>query len=125
MRSRPNAVELLDIAEKTLAGEVAPDMSQRQRYNVALITSALGIARRELEGGPCPWPDELKALKTLYGAEHREADGEVLRRLNRRFAADLRAGVYDEKGRGRKVALELMRGDVLARMAEDNPRYEK
>lgn len=125
MRSRPNAVELLDIAEKTLAGEVAPDMSKRQRYNVALITSALGIARRELEGGLCAWPDELGALKSLYHAEHRETDEDVLHHLNRRFAADLRAGVYDEKGSGRKTALELMRGDVLARLAEDNPRYEK
>jgi hypothetical protein len=125
MRSRPNAAELLEIAEQVLASEVAPDMSKRQRYNVALITSAMGIARRELAGGLCAWPDELNALKALYGAEHREADEEVVRRLNRRFAADLRAGVYDEKGKSRKSALELMREDVLARLAEDNPRYEK
>jgi hypothetical protein len=125
MRSRPNAVELLDIAEQTLTGEVVPDMSKRQRYNVALITSALGIARRELMGGLCAWRHELTALKSLYGAEKREADEDVLRLLNRRFAADLRAGVYDEKGRRRKAALQLMSEDVRARLAEDNPRYEK
>ena len=125
MRSRPNAVELLDIAEQTLTGEVVPDMSKRQRYNVALITSALGIARRELMGGLCAWRHELTALKSLYGAEKREADEDVLRLLNRRFAADLRAGVYDEKGRRRKAALKLMSEDVRARLAEDNPRYEK
>ena len=34
-------------------------------------------------------------------------------------------GVDDEKGRARKNALKLMREDVLARLAEDNPRYEK
>ena len=45
MRNRPNAGELLDIAEKTLTSEVAPDMSNRQRYNVALIASA--IAQRD------------------------------------------------------------------------------
>lgn len=125
MRSRPNGVELLEIAEKTLTGEVAPDMSKRQRYNVALITSAIGIAKRELAGGLSAWRHELTALKSLYGAEKREADEDVLRRLNRRFAADLRAGVYDKKGRRRKAGLELMRQDVLARLAEDNPRYEK
>ena len=125
MRSRPNAVELLDIAEQTLTGEVVPDMSKRQRYNVALITSALGIARRELMGGLCAWRHELTALKSLYGAEKCEADEDVLRLLNRRFAADLRAGVYDEKGRRRKAALQLMSEDVRARLAEDNPRYEK
>lgn len=125
MRSRPNAAELLEIAERTLAGEVAPDMSNRQRYNVALITSALGIARRELSGGPYAWPDELNALKALYGSEHRATDEIVLRNLNRKFAADLRAGFFDEKGKRRKAALGLMREDVLARLAEDNPRYQK
>ena len=125
IRSRPSATELLEIAEQVLASEVAPDMSKRQRYNVALITSAIGIARRELAGGLCAWRHELTALKSLYGAEKREADEDVLRRLTRRFAADLRAGVYDEKGRQRKAGRELMRQDVLARIAEDNPRYEK
>ena len=120
MRNRPDAFELLHIAEQTLGSDVAPDMSNRQRYNVALIMSAMGIARRELAGGLCAWPRELDALKALYGA-----DDEALRHLNRRFAADLRAGVYDENGKGRKAALELMREDVLARLAEDNPRYEK
>jgi hypothetical protein len=125
MRSRPNAAELLGIAEQTLSGEVAPDMSNRQRYNVALIISAMGIARRELSGGLCPWPDELNALKALYGSEDRATDEKILRNLNRKFAADLRAGRFDDKGKGRKAALELMREDVLARMSEDNPRYEK
>ncbi|MFT5485200.1 MAG: hypothetical protein ACI9MU_000099, partial [Alphaproteobacteria bacterium] len=46
MRSRPDARELLEISERTLAGEVAPDLSNRQRYNVALITAAIGISRR-------------------------------------------------------------------------------
>lgn len=125
MRSRPNAIELLDIAEKTLAGEVAPDMSNRQRYNVALITSALGIAQRELSGGMSAWGDELDALQALYGRDRSGSAQAALDRLNRRFAADLRAGVYDEKGRSRRTALKLLREDVLARLAEDNPRYEK
>ena len=65
MRNRPNAVELLDIAEQTLASEVAPDMSKRQRYNVALIASAMGIARRELGGGISAWDGELDTLSAL------------------------------------------------------------
>ena len=65
MRNRPDARELLDAAERTLSGEVAPDLSNRQRYNVALIASALGIAGRELDGGPMAWPEELAALKEL------------------------------------------------------------
>lgn len=125
MRSRPDAAELLEIAEITLAGEVAPDLSSRQRYNVALITSALGIARRELSGGISAWPGEIETLQSLYGTKHMETDDVVIHRLNRKFALDLRAGVYDEKGRDQRVGLRLLREDVLARLAEDNPRYEK
>ena len=69
VRNRPNAVELLDIAEQTLTSEVAPDMSKRQRYNVALIASAMGIARRELGGGISAWDGELDTLSALYGAD--------------------------------------------------------
>mgnify|MGYP003667604252 FL=1 len=125
MRSQPDARELLEAAERTLSGEVAPDMSNRQRYNVALVTSAIGIARRELAGGATAWPDELAALKELYGADALESGEMALHRLNRRFAADLRAGVYDESGRNRKTTMKLLREDVCARLAEDNPRYEK
>jgi hypothetical protein len=125
MRNRPDARELLDAAERTLSGEVAPDLSNRQRYNVALIASALGIAGRELDGGPMAWPEELAALKELYGADGLESDDKALHRLNRKFAADLRAGVYDAPGKERKAATKLLRGDVLARLAEDSPRYSK
>lgn len=125
MRSRPDARELLDVAERTLAGEVAPDLSNRQRYNVALVTAAIGIARRELAGGETAWPGELAALKELYGADGLESDDKALHRLTRKLAADLRAGVYDEADRNRKAAARLLREDVLARLAEDNPRYEK
>lgn len=125
MRSRPDARELLDVAERTLAGEVAPDLSSRQRYNVALITAAIGIARRELAGGTTAWPHELAALRDLYGTDGLESDDRALHRLNRRFAADLRAGIFDEPGTSRKSAAKLLREDVRARLAEDNPRYEK
>ena len=141
MRSRPNALELIDIAEKTLSGEVAPDLSVRQRYNVALIASALGIAQRELAGASSAWPGERAALEALCGpppngagfrARNRagieagnEAADVALDRLNRKFAAELRAGRFDAQGRDRKAAMELLRNDVVARLAEDNPRYVK
>lgn len=124
MRSRPDARELLEVSERTLSGEVAPDLSNRQRYNVALITAAIGIARRELAGNATAWPGELAALQDLCGADGLESADKALHRLNRKFAADLRAGVYDEAGRPRKAAGKLLREDVLARLAEDNPRYE-
>ena len=125
MRCRPDALELLEAAEKTLAGDVAPDLSNRQRYNVALIASAMGIAQRELSGGISAWPGELAALEKLYGRDRKAESAQSLDRLNRRFAADLRAGRFDTKGRDRKAAIKMLKEDVLARMAEDNPRYQK
>ena len=125
MRNRPNAVELLDIAEQTLASEVPPDMSKRQRYNVALIASAMGIARREIGGGISAWDGELDTLNALYGADPLETPETTLSRLNRKLAADFRVGLYDEEGKEQKAALNLLCQDVLARMEEDNPRYEK
>jgi hypothetical protein len=125
MRNRPNAAELIEAAEKLLADEVAPELSNRQRYNVALIASAMGIARRELRGGISPSADELAALERLYGKVGGEAPDRALDRLNRRFAADLRAGRFDGNDRDRRAAITLLREDVLARLAEDNPRYQK
>lgn len=125
MRTRPNAMELLELAEHTLTDDVAPDLARHQRYRVALITSALGIARRELAGGLSAFADELTALQQLYGIEPGEAPEAALDRLNRRFAADLRAGAFDAEGRDREAAKALLRNDVIARLAEDNPRYEK
>jgi hypothetical protein len=80
---------------------------------------------RELDGGAMAWPKELAALKELYGADGLESDEKALHWLNRKFAADLRAGVYDAPGKERKAAAKLLRGDVLARLAEDSPRYSK
>lgn len=125
MRSRPSAVELIEIAEQTLTGEVAPDLSGRQRYHVALIASAMGIARRELRGGVTAFPGELAALQAFYGEDRRETPSQALDRLNRSFAADFRSGRFDARDRDQRAALALLRDDVLARLAEDNPRYEK
>ena len=127
MRNRPNAVELISIAEKMLAEEVAPDLTARQRYHVALIASAMGIARRELEGGVSAFRGEIEELRKLYTAMPSEAPQEALDRLNRLFAADLRGGRFDHGAneRDRKTAMALLKNDVLARLAEDNPRYVK
>ena len=125
MRNRPNALELLDIARKTLSEEVAKDMSKRQRYNVALIASAIAIASRELTAGILAWDDELDTLRGLYGGDLAETSDSALARLNRQLAVDLRSGSYDEKSEEQTTVLNLLYRDVLARLDEDNPGYEK
>ncbi|MBI05287.1 MAG: hypothetical protein CMI96_05655 [Pelagibacteraceae bacterium] len=125
MRSRPNARELLDIAEKTLSAEVMPDISERQRYNLALVASAIGIAKRELAGGVFAWEHELDILRALYGDDVMEQPETMLVRLNRQLADELRAGVYDEKNTEQETVLNLLFQDVVARLNEDNPTYER
>ncbi len=129
MRNRPNAVELISVAEKLLSDKVAPDLTERQRYHVALIISAMGIARRELEGGVSAFRGEIEELQRLYTGllSVSEPSEAALDQLNRLFAADLRAGRFDRGAdeRDRKIALALLKNDVLCRLAEDNPRYVK
>ena len=125
MRDRPNALELLEMAEETLVDSVTPDLSPRQRYNVALITSAFGIARRELNGETSPWPHELLALEELYRDDQSGSIVANIDNLNRQFAADLRSGIYDRHTASHTKAIKILREDTLARLAEDNPRYQK
>lgn len=125
MRNRPNALELLEVAEQTLTGDLAADLSDRQRYKVALITSALGIARRELAGGPEAFPGELAELRALYGDLPGKTPEEETDALSRKLAADFRAGRFDGNDRDSERARALLKNDVLARLGEDSPRYER
>lgn len=122
MRNRPDAGELLEIAERTLLEDVTPDIGPHRRYTLLLVAAALGIARREIAGGPTAFPGEGEALAALVGS--RDSAGDAIEALNRRFAAALRAGRFDD-GPDRDRAFALLRADVEARLAEDNPRYRR
>ena len=125
VRNRPSALELLQIAEETLSNKVTTNLPQEQRYNVAMIVSAIGIARRELAGGRFAWDGELDALQGLYGTDIHEPAESTLLTLSSKLASDFRAGVYDEISQKHEVALNILIKDVLARLNEDNPRYHK
>ena len=125
MRNRPTAAELLQVAEETLYHKVATNLPKEQRYNVAMIISAIGIARRELTNGRFAWDGELDALQKLYGAEIHVPAESTLFNLCSKLASDFRAGIYDESSQNQEVALNILIKDVLARLNEDSPRYHK
>ena len=125
MRNRPTAEELLQIAEETLSNKVTANLPQEQRYNVAMIVSAIGIARRELAGGRFAWDGELDALQRLYATDIQKPAESTLFNLSSKLTSDFRAGVYDESSENHKVALNILIKDVLARLNEDSPRYHK
>ena len=125
MRNRPSALELLQIAEETLSNKVTTNIAKEHRYNVAMIVSAIGIARRELAGGRFAWDGELDALQRLYATDIQKPAESTLVNLSSKLASDFRAGVYDESSENHKVALNILIKDVLARLNEDSPRYLK
>lgn len=129
MRDKPTAAELLAIARETLLGELLPQSEDAQRYDALMVAAAMAIAAREAEAGDRALVAERDALAALYG----EAGGEAgaadepleaaLGRLNRRFAADLRAGAFDAPGARQAAAWRLLREVTMAKLMECNPKY--
>ncbi len=125
MRDKPTAAELLAIARQTLLGELLPNSGDAQRYNALMVGAAMAIAAREAEAGDRALVAEGEALAALYG-EAGVADEPLeaaLGRLNRRFAADLRAGAFDAPGARQAAALRLLRQVTMAKLMECNPKY--
>lgn len=127
MRDKPSAAELLAIARQTLLGELLPHAPEAQRYNTLMVAAAMAIAAREAEAGDGALVAEGDALAALYD-EVRGADEPLeaaLGRLNRRFAADLRAGAFDAPGARQAAAFRLLREVTMAKLMECNPKYLK
>ncbi|MCH9051808.1 MAG: hypothetical protein IIA72_12100 [Proteobacteria bacterium] len=125
MRDKPTAAELLAIARETLLGELLPNSPDAQRYNALMVGAAMAIAAREAEAGDRALVAEGEALAALYG-EAGVADEPLeaaLGRLNRRFAADLRAGAFDAPGGRQAAAWRLLREVTMAKLMECNPKY--
>lgn len=121
MRDEPDAGALLTIARKTLLEDVLPEVSGAQRYNTLMVAAAMAIVQRELESDGGAPERERDGLLALVGAA---TGGETsLISLNRRFAAEIRAGNFDSPGPGRDAAENLLRESTLARLGECNPRY--
>ena len=114
MRDKPSAADLLNTARRVLAEDLLPALPREKRYAALMVAAAMATAAREAEAGDAPLIVEREALAALYGEDTSLED------LNRRFAADLRAGRFDDAP---DAALDILRRSVLHRLAECNPRY--
>ncbi|HLI11397.1 MAG TPA: DUF6285 domain-containing protein [Alphaproteobacteria bacterium] len=123
MRDRPTAADLLDIAREVLQQKILPALPAALRYDGLMIVNALANAQREIERGAAPLGAELARLAKLLGEalSAPEADRltEDLTRLNRRFAAEIRAGRFD----GDAAAAEHLLTTALDAVRESNPKY--
>ncbi|MCH7539598.1 MAG: hypothetical protein IH999_04250 [Proteobacteria bacterium] len=129
MQDRPKGAELLAIARRTLVEKLTDLLPEERRGDASRIAEAMAIAAREIEAGERPLRAELERLAALYGetpaeAGDREAlEGEVTR-LNRRLAADIRAGKFDSPDRRRAARAHLL-ASARDKLAESKPEHLK
>ena len=102
MNDTADARDLLDIARSTLLNQVLPHVPGELRYEALMIANAMAIAAREHAAGDRPARDELTRLCDLFGETghppHRALEAAIAH-YNRRLAADIRAGRFDDKNR--------------------------
>lgn len=92
MNDRPTPLELIRIANDTLASDVLPNAKPEQLYPLRMIANALGIAARELAAQGQDVADETGGLNLLYNDSK---NFDKLETRNRQFASDLRRGAFE------------------------------
>ena len=124
MTDHPDTTELLDIARRTLLDELLPRLPEELRYNALMIANAMAIASREHTAGDAAAQAELARLRALFGERANLLSGAALESAlagyNRRLAADIRGGRFDDGGRA--VLLDHLAATVADKLAISNPR---
>jgi len=124
MNDRPDAAELLDIARRTLLGDILPRLPQELRYGTLMIANAMAIAGREHATAGSDAEAEIESLGRLFAESPPPLAGTglhaTLDAYNRRLAAAIRAGRFDD--RERAALLGHLRQTAAARLAVTNPK---
>ena len=125
MRNSPDAAALLRIARDTLLNELLDAMPEERQYAMRMVANALAIAAREAETGEADLVKEMRLLSELYGDDTVQAAGanlhERIAKMNKRFARDIRDGIFD--GACAQGVQALLMDQVRARLAISNPSY--
>ena len=127
MRNSPDAAGLLRIARDTLLNELLDALPEERHYAMRMAANALAMAAREAESGEADLVKELRLLSELYGEDQVQAAGANLReriaKMNKRFARDIRDGIFD--GACAQGVQALLMDQVRARLQISNPKYLK
>jgi hypothetical protein len=127
MNDRPDAAELLAIARETLLGRLLTALPEESRYDALMIANAMAIAARELEAGDIAEQSELARLNALYAESSNDVSGNALHSTlvdyNRRLAADIRDGRFDDKLR--VALLDHLEKTAVDKLAVANPKALK
>ncbi len=124
MSDRPTGAELLAEARRALVEDLLDLLPAERRYDGLMIANAMAISARELDAGDEPAAARLASLRRLYqtGLGAGRSRRGALLGLERRLAADIRAGLFDAPGERRRAVVAHLRRSVLARLAISNPK---
>lgn len=119
-RSNETLDDLLQITRDTLSERVLPLLDQDGRYTVRMAVNAIRITQRAMRAGDasCGLETDLQAFYSstdpALEAERKDA--------RRRFAADIRAGRFDDTTSSQQIR-RVLRDDVQRRLLVSNPKY--
>lgn len=95
---------------------MASELSGRHRFELRLALKALEIIDRELDQGATYYEAEAAALRQFLGVEA------SVQELRQNLCDQLSSGELDPQEAG---MLELLRAQVQARLALDNPNFDQ
>jgi hypothetical protein len=118
VRDLPTGPALLALARDVLLNDLMPLLPPKAHLEARLVANSMAIAEREAVSGAAPAQGILHELEELYGE-----CGEAEQGLLRRFARDLRTGVFDEGEPRERDAREILWRLTVAKLRDANPRF--
>lgn len=119
MNDHPDALELIRIANQTLARDILPGALPEQRYTLRMIANALGIAARELEARDADTAVETRGLNTLYDETKNAED---LQQRNRQLSRDIRRGAFESNSAQHAELRQHLLATARAKLAAAYPK---
>lgn len=122
MRDKPQADDLLKIAEATFKQEILPHLPADKKYTALMIANAMRIAARQFGDDKNNAVTEIALLSELLGKTSIEDNPDTLLSLNKQFAAAIRDGAFASGTDGHDKARQLLLDCTQNKLAEVNPK---
>ena len=125
MRDLPSGPGLLALARTMLSEELMPLLPRDRQDDAQLVAAAMAIAERQAAVADDPFAAILRELAAFYGScAYLPGSGEGgVMLLLRRFAGDLRQGVFEASPERERAARALMKHLTITKLHIENPRF--